>query len=259
MSEPMTPSPDGASAAALRARLDQLHRDLEAQARRTNRSATLTAVVAALALTLLGAYFVYGYIQFEEVTRPERLVDVAQVMIEENLPATRKAVEDEVTKSAPAWAEGLSKQTAAALPIARERLRDYAMERIGASVDEATLISEEQFRTFLRQNRAALDKQFDELAKDPKRAEASVAELEAMLEVQLKADMKAQSADVLSALTQCNAKLKRLGTAQSADLTREERIELQVLKLARALQEQSKSKSATAAAGSVRPTAGGGQ
>jgi hypothetical protein len=257
MSELMTPPPDGAQSAALRARLDRLHRELAAQARRTNRSTLLTAVVAAVALVALGGYFAYGYTQIEEVTRPEKLVDVAQLLIDENLPTARKAVEDEVVKSAPTWAEGLSKQAVAALPMAREKLRDYATERMDASLDQATLMSEEQFREFLRRNRAELERMFKDLADNPQRADASLGELEKMLEAQLKSNMQATSGELLTALTSCNAKLKRLGAAQG--LSREEQIERRVLMLARRLQEERSGTGTAPAPPLAKSAAGGGR
>jgi hypothetical protein len=224
------------TASSLKARLEQLERDLAAQARGTNTAATLSAVVGGLVLLLLTGYFVYGYTQFEAITQPEPLINAVATKIRDSLPDARKSLEEEITKAAPAWAENLSKQAVSSLPTAREKLRDYTLERMEASVTEANLLTEEEFRAFLRKNRAELDRKFEELSKDAKLADASLAELETLVETQLKTNMTAQSRELLTAINSLVAKLKKLATG--AELASTEKDERHLLMVARRIQEQ---------------------
>src|SRR2546428_527732 len=110
MSATTNPAPTNTAEAALTQRIDQLHRELVAQRKRTDQSAIITALLGGVILIALAGYFYFGYTQFSEVTRPERIVQAAQTVVNDNLPVARKAIEDEVVRSAPVWAESLSKQ-----------------------------------------------------------------------------------------------------------------------------------------------------
>jgi hypothetical protein len=236
MSAPKASIGDGHTAGSLQTRLDHLKHELAAQSRRTNFSTFLTLVIGALALSALGFYFVYGYNQFQEVTRPEKLIDTADGMISQSLPEARKSLEDEVAKSAPVLADRLSKQALASLPQAREKLRDYSLARVDSSIDEATLISEDQFRTFLRKNHEKLAEELKDLSTSPKLTESKLEELVKLMEAELQTNMSAQSAELLTALRSANEKLTKL--ASGAQLAPQEQRERRVAMLLRRLQEQ---------------------
>jgi hypothetical protein len=224
------PTPDLAS------RVDRLKDELAAELSRTRRSTFLTGLVGAIALIALFAYFAFGYMKFEEATQPQRLVDVAQTVVNDNLPEARKSLEAEVVRSAPVWAEGLSKQTLAALPDARAKLEDYVMTQVDTSLKQGTVLTEDRFRTFLRQNQDKLRKDLEELGSSPELAEQSLASLEMALEEQLEGDMKAQAHDLFAALEAVIAKLQRY--KDGTDLNRSEQAERQVLLLFRRLQHE---------------------
>jgi hypothetical protein len=244
MADTLHPKSNSSPGGSLPARLEHLERELAAKSRQANRSSTATALVGAVVVVLLAGYFAYGYSQIQEVTRPARLVDTAQSMIDDNLPNARKSVEEEVTKSAPVWAEHLSKQAVDAFPSAREKFRDLIIERIDASIDEAKIFSQDQFQAFLDKNGEALNKKFEELANKPELADASLAELEAMLETQFKTDMQFQSKELLNALISCNARLKKLSEGKGLDS--KDQLWVTTLQLLRRLQEEN-SETATGA------------
>ena len=224
---------DGLSSAPLRQRLDQVRQELAAQRRRTARATALTAVVGLVALVLLGAYFYYGYTSLAEVTEPGKLVDVAEQMATDNLPQARQSLAEEIKRSAPDLAVGLSKQMLEAMPTARKSLEGHALEQFGAAVDESAVLSDKQFEAFLKDNRPLLQAKYKELTDKPQLADASLGELETALDAQLREDMKAHVGELLATLMASNEKLKRLRDGKG--LTADEKIERRTLTLLRRL------------------------
>jgi hypothetical protein len=227
-------------ASAIKERLDRLHRELAQLRRRANRATALTAIVGLAALVLIGGYFYYGYTQVRQLTQAEKLVVLGQTMLEDNLPGIRKSLEEEVSRSAPAWAEELSKQAQTSMPTGRQKLEDYIIGQVDSSVNEAALLTDNHFRTFLRTNRPLLEQKFKELGSSPKLAERSLAEVEIPLEDELREDMQVQARELLDALFVSNLRLEELKRGKK--LSPEENLERRVLMLARRLQlEQLKS------------------
>lgn len=225
-----------ATPAEAQARLQQLRQDLTAERQRTARATTVAAIVGLLALIALGVYFTLGYQMIDETTQPERLVIVAEQLVDDRLPEARKAVQEQVTNSAPAWAEGLSKQAQDALPAGREQIEKYVFDNVEETLKKGTVLTEERFRGFLRGNRELLERDIQDLTKDPQLAEQSLADLEKALEKELQANMHAQAGEFHAALTGINEKLERY--ASGAGLNPEELHERRILLLARALQQQ---------------------
>jgi hypothetical protein len=224
------------TASSLQARLAQLQKELAAESRSMNTAATLSAFVGVVILAILVGYFYFGYSMIEDTTRPEKIVGAAQTIISEKLPEARQSVEAEITKSAPAWAENLSKQAISSMPTAREKLRDYALDRMEAAISDASLVSEDEFRAFLSKNHGELERKFQELSTDDKLADASLTELEGLVEAQLKTNMTSQSSEYLAVLKSLVTKLQKLG--HSTGLTHEEQKQRQMLMIARAIQEK---------------------
>ena len=65
---------------------------------------TTFLVLLMLLLGLMAFYFWFGYTQIHEVTRPDKLVGMAETMLNDNLPVARQQIEEQVTTSAPTWA-----------------------------------------------------------------------------------------------------------------------------------------------------------
>ncbi len=229
-----TPTSPAASAQSVAARIDQLTKQIAQHEIATKRAANTMGTVGLLALVLLSAYFFYGYVQIAELLEPNRLVPLGASMLENNLPAARQAIVQQVSNSAPAWAEQISVQARGAVPTLRTKLEDYVMEQTDVLLGQAASVTEQQFQKTIQENRELLDRGFKELAASEKLSEEALNALVIALEQQLQADMKSQAEIVLETLRHLSGRVKRLEVGGSTD--EEERIERRVLMLARRLQ-----------------------
>jgi hypothetical protein len=234
------------SAVSPEARLESVQRDLARIRSQTNRSSLLTTVIGLAALCLLGFYFWFGYNAFAEATKPETIVGAAATMIDENMPKARQSIEEQVKESAPAWAEGLSKQAVAAMPTAREELQKYLLTEMDKAIQQSHLLTEAKYREILKNHRPQILKVVHELTTSPQMAAESVAELEKTMEAELQADMKRDSRELLEALILINERLQKM--AKNQPLNEEEQLEQRVAQLARRIQlEQGPTPTAVAA------------
>jgi hypothetical protein len=225
-----------ASSAGAAARLEQLRRDLTAERKRTARAAIASGVIGLLVLIALGVYFTIGYNLLSETAQPDRIVTVGFDLLDKNLSEVRQKAQEQVSANAPVWAEGLSQQAQAALPTGREKLEDYVLTQVEDRLKEGTVLTEERFREFLRNNHAQLERDIQELSQSPDLAEGSMASLQQAVEKEIGTDMLAQSREFRSALSGILDKLKKYESGEN--LTPEEQNERRILLLARALQQQ---------------------
>jgi hypothetical protein len=193
-----------------------------------------TAFVALVLLAVLAGYFYFGYRNFDDVTRPELVVQAAETFIDMNLPELRKSLQAEIIRSAPGWAEQLSEQLQTSMPQAREQLENHVVQQMDGILHEANAMSQDQFRTFLQQNRPVLERGFQDLASSPKLAEKTMDEVIDALDQQLSLQMKRESSELFDTVVQMKQKLDLLKNAQN--LTNEQQIERRVLMLTRRLQ-----------------------
>jgi hypothetical protein len=224
------------SPAALKDRLDQLQRQLSAEQRRTSRSTRGVIILGVLLLLLLGGYFAYGYSEIKKQTAHEPLLDFAEVTLRDQLPVARQTVADEIQKSAPEWAKMLSQQVQQNLPTARKKLEEYTLEQCDLMLKEASLVSADQYRGFVRDNRPTLEAGFKELSTSPKLADKTLADIEKSLEKELQTSMKAEAGQLLDTLRSASAKLKRL--RDSPRLAADEHLERRIVMLTRRLELQ---------------------
>ena len=220
---------------ATQVHLEEIDRLLKGLIARTNRENLLTWLFGILALGVLGGYFSYGYNEIASALEPKALVGAAESWIEDKLPEVRKAIEVEVDKSAPDWAENLSKRAQSSLPTIRKKLEDYVLQQVEKSVAEAVTITEDHFRQLLREKRDVLAEGFKDLANSPELAKESLARLENVMDGVFQSDMRQGAADVFATLNQMTAKLVRLKAGQQ--LNAEEAREREVLMQFRRLQE----------------------
>jgi hypothetical protein len=213
--------------AALQERLARTQRELETLRRRASRAATVTVVLTLIALIAIGGYFSYGYAQISKYTEPDKLVSYAQQLVEDQLPTVHQSLKEQIIRSAPSWAEGLSKQALESLPTGRTRLEGYILEQYENSAQQGITLTDKNFREFLRKNRPLLDQKFKELGSRPELADDSLLELQARLEETLQADMRAQAGQLLDTILLLDVKLKRLRSGK--DLTPQEQAERQLL------------------------------
>lgn len=223
-----------AVAPSLAARVDQLSQQIAIHEAAMNRSASTTGIVGIIAIVLLSGYFFYGYKMISELLQPEKLVPLGAEMLHNKLPEARQATVQLVSDSAPRWAADISVQARGSIPTLRTQLEDYVMKQTDVLLGQVTSVTEEQFRKTMKENHDLLDKGFKELATSEKLSEESLKAIEAALEDQLQADMKAQSELVLETLRHLRSRAQRLLAGN--DLDEEERIERRVLMLSRRLQ-----------------------
>lgn len=225
-----------ADAASLKVRLDETERLLKDFTARTRRGNRLTIIAGVLILAVMAGYFAYGYSEIATLTEPNTLISAAESWIEEQLPQVRKSLEAEVDKSAPIWAESLSKQAQSSLPTIREKLQDYVLQQVDLTVENAVSLTEDHFRQLLRDKREDLEAGFKDLATSPELAKESLARLEDAMAGIFESDMKEGAAELFATLNLMSTKLARLKAGQQ--LTPEESRERAVLMQFRRLQSE---------------------
>jgi hypothetical protein len=217
-------------------RLGQIERELAAERKRANRSTTLMSILGPLALAGIGGYFAYGYSQINEIAQPEKLVEVGQALLDENIPVVRDTVTEEVKKNSPEWASSLSQQGVAWLPTGREELEKFCMDQLTKGLDEVDVLGEQHLKSLITKNRAALEKQIEDLADSPEKAEAAVEELQALMEAEMGGSMKADATELLDAVYAARDKFTKYVDAK--DLTEGEQLERRILLILRRLQHE---------------------
>lgn len=217
-------------------RLERLRSDLASQAAKTRRGNVLTLLVGLIAMGAMGGYFYWGYSQFSEVLQTDRVADSVATLVDDNIPGVRKSLEEEARKSAPVWAEGLSKQLRDSLPLGRKKLEDYVVERTKDTLAQGTVLTQEQFTKFAQDNKAALKMDIAALAKSPELADSAISELEKSLTAQLDSNLKTNANELVYILVAFNEKLGKLSKNQKLDQT--ESIERRMAMLARRVQSE---------------------
>src|SRR6516164_1073192 len=139
--------------ASIRERLQHLEQDLIRQRKRTDATTTLTVIVGILALVAVAGYSYYGYKEISWAAEPERVVQLGEQMLDDNIPKLRRQLEDEIKKSAPEWAATLSKEALEQLPVGRKHLEKLTVQYLDESLNETTSMTDEQFRKFLDNNK----------------------------------------------------------------------------------------------------------
>jgi uncharacterized membrane protein YukC len=215
-----TTTPGTGAAESLAKRVEQLRAELAAQRKRTNFAAGATLVLGLVILAVLGGYFYYGYTQFTEVTRPQKIVDAGNTYLSDQIPGIRKTAEEYLVKSAPEWAEMLSQRAQEAVPQAREQLENYVLTQFDATLDKGMLLTDEQFKTFLKNNKTTIETGLKEMASNPQMAESTINDLVAAIESQMKGDIAAQTEELFTSLKALNAEIKKL--RDGTNLTPEE-------------------------------------
>lgn len=221
---------------SLQTSIDATERLLKECTSRTRRGNLLTMIVGAIILVMLSGYFAYGYSEIASVTEPKTLVSAAETWLEDQIPEVRKQLENEVDKSAPIWAESLSKQAQSSLPTLREKLEAYVVEQVDQTMEHTVNLTEEHFRKMLKEKRGVLEDGFKDLATSPQLAAESLKELEQILEGAFQADMKQGADDLFATLKLMSEKLERLKA--NKEMTSEETLERLVLMQFRKLQSE---------------------
>jgi hypothetical protein len=224
------------TSAPLEKQLDTLRQELAAERASTDRATFLTTVVGVIVLLLVSGFFFYGYREIARATEPQQLVDAAEGLLDQQLPEVRTSLERKITDSAPQWAVSLSRQALAALPDVRKQAETLVLDQLTSQLNEADLMTDEHFRTFLKENRPLIEARLKELADHPKLAEESTKELEEAIDRHFQSDMKQQAKALFKGMASLTQRMKWLYADKN--LTPEGQAERRVVLLARRLQKE---------------------
>lgn len=217
-------------------KLQAVEKDLAKISNGMSRSAKLTMVVGIVLMALLLGYFIFGFNEIKDLTKPENLVALAGEVVDSSIPEILGSVEETVTNSAPDWAAAVSDQAIGAAPTVRESLEEYILDQTEGVIDQTAGIGEKQFRQILRDNRTSFEETIDQLADDQDYSDETLKIFMDAVNKELGQDMQSQAQDVLGTLIALNEKLQKLSNNES--LNKEEALERQTLMVIRRLQLQ---------------------
>ena len=196
-------------------------------------SALLTIVLCAEVVSM----GMYGYHRIQTALEPENLADRVEEILRANYPAVREEIVAQAHSEAPAIARQVSEELLKSTPDARARLETLTARQLEVGLDQVAEISEEQFRQLLVNNREHIERAFVQLEQAPQETRAIVLDAEASIEEQLGLDLREQARQALELYRQFNDKLEKLATP-GAELERKERLERRIVRLLRALGQQ---------------------
>jgi vacuolar-type H+-ATPase subunit H len=169
-----------------------------------------------------------------ELFNPDRIVPLAGVMIEDELPGLRRTLQASLVEQAPVWAEGLSTTAVEAAPKVREQLEDHALSQTTASIQEVVAVGEKEFRSILRENRSSFEETIAKLADDEDYSEETLQIFMTAVNDQLGQDMQDQAQQVLGTLIALREKLEKLAAGETVN--QEEATERHALMMIRHLE-----------------------
>ncbi|HIE98214.1 MAG TPA: hypothetical protein EYG03_25225 [Planctomycetes bacterium] len=215
-------------------RLAGVEKELNTLERRLKREALISTIMTVVVLLVLSFYFMYGYREFSKLLQPSEIVGLGAALVDENVTVLRESIQDEVESGAPVWAEQLSSQAIAAVPLVREELEKFAVAQAKDAIEQYVTISQDEFRRVLKENHAEFQGLVTELSKEGEATDEVVAALEEVLNKELGGDMEVAAADLVETLQLANHKLVRLGA--DTDLDDDEQKERLVMMLFRRIQ-----------------------
>lgn len=194
----------------LAGRVAAAERGMRSLAGRASRSSWLALLLGAAVLAGLSAYFWYGYSKLEEFLQPEEIVTTAQGLLDSNIPLAREQLQTEVKNSAPELAKSLSDQLKTSLPQARIWLAEAVVGQIQEGLDQTSLISLEQLRAFLRDNKDLIERDLTMLSGSEKLADAELEEMVKLLEAQFGEDFRQRAFTLYETANGIQEQLDRL-------------------------------------------------
>jgi hypothetical protein len=201
------------------------------------RMALLTALLTVVLLAELGVMAWYSYVRVSTALEPANVVKTAEAAVRENYPAFRRRLVAEVKKEAPAIAERVSHRLITASPELRQWLEEFTARQLEHGLDEATDLSAEEFRRFLRENHDQIEKVLARIEHAPDEAHRLVLEMESRIRAEFGVDVQQQAHTALIIHRQLNTKLAHL-TDPNAELTPREELERRILRILRTLEQQ---------------------
>jgi len=215
-------------------RLDASQQKLNKLQAELSSSNRLTLIVGGVMLVVLAGYFAFGYREIKKLVEPETLVPYGAQMLQEQIPEARHAIVQQVSTSAPVWAEQVSVRLRDELPGMRTKIEEYVLHHTDELLQQVSTISEDHIRKALKDNKDILDTHIRELADHEQLSEASAQALVTALEGALQQDLKDQSELVLQTVQGLDTRVRELAKGEGLD--EEEAIERRILMLARRIQ-----------------------
>lgn len=229
------PTGGSGGTAALEARIERIRQSLAAQQARIARGSMLTASIGAILCVLMAFYFYVGYSKIKEAITPKSIVETAESLVIDNLPAAVKALEEQINERADEWAADISTRIQGNIPDVRAKAEDFIVKKADEGLDQLHVLTEEQFRTFLGENKNMMSEGFVSLQK-PDQAEEFVQNLHDAVAKQMSNDIRDQSEEMLHTAIDLNAKLEKLKSGQK--LNEEQALEREILMIAKRLQRE---------------------
>ena len=234
MNEPKPQSTGGASdAGSLQARLNRVRLEVAAQQARLARGTFLTAIIGVVLCGLMAVYFGVFYKLVSDLLTPKQLGDYAEDVLTRKLPEVRKALEPQIKESAPTWARDVSTGFQENLPQLRARSEDLIMKQIEKGFEQLKVLTAEQFRSFVQQNRAMLADGFNSF-RDPVKAERFLADLQTAVENSMSTNVREEANELMHVMIDLNRKLDKLEKGQG--LNSEEVLLREILMIAKRLE-----------------------
>ncbi|MFP6766433.1 MAG: hypothetical protein VB858_22580 [Planctomycetaceae bacterium] len=196
-----------------------------------------TKFMLATSLVLISGmsiYFVVSLDYVSELWEPETLVAQGELLVSQELPKYRLQLQDQLKQAAPTWAENLSQQAIDAAPDARKKLEDQIVDQTKVTIEKYIQIGDNEFKSILQENRKEFEETLQSLASDKEYTDETVSIFEAAINKELGQDMHDQAEQVFGTLVALREKAENLAT--DGNLTKEERIERDSLRLLRRLQ-----------------------
>ncbi|MGZ0172337.1 MAG: hypothetical protein ACKVHE_22575 [Planctomycetales bacterium] len=216
--------------------LQSVENDLSKISTGMARSARVTGVIGVILMAAMLGYFIFGFSEIEDLTKPENLVALAGEVVNSSLPEIRESVQSTVKDSAPDWAQALSDQAIGATPTIRKSLEDHILAQTEGVISNGVNLGEAEFRKILRENKSSFEDTLDELAEGEEFSEETMLIFLDAVNKELGRDMEDQAEEVLGTLIALNEKVQKLSSNTSLD--KEEALERQTLMVIRRLQIQ---------------------
>lgn len=192
-----------------------------------------------LALVLVGetiGFSLYTYADVEQKLEPKRLVDTAEQTIRRRYPQLRRQLVEEIRDHAPEIAARASKEAVASSPELRQWLERVTARQLEVGLDEATELSADEFRTFLRNNHDEVRRALEQIDAAPEKADKLVLRFEERLDGQFGIDIRKDAKRALELQQRLNTKLERL--AGNGPLEPKELLERRIVRILRAMQQE---------------------
>ena len=219
-------------------RIDKLTKEIARKRGKTNFGSTATLVIGLLAMGLLTAYFLYGYMEFQWVTQPENLVNYGKDEFDRNLVKVRAMAEEEIKKSAPDWAREISEEVVNNMPTAREQIEETLKSMLDEQLEEGQKITAAKFQQIVQDNRKDFAEAIESMTSEGG-SEEFAEKVVPILEREVSVDMRYSAVQALGIFSDVNSRLEKLATGEGLnEIEQQMRYVLGLVKRLQAEQEQ---------------------